>query len=245
MPMIGEIAPKFHAMTTTGEIDFPKDFYGKWVILFSYVSDFSPVCTTEMMTLAAMVNEFREIDTELIGLSGDSLYSHIAWTRKIRELSWKDMKRIDITFPLIADSTKEIATTYGMLCSSGNDHQLARSVYLIDEQGRLRAEMHYPTIIGRNMKEIKRMVVALQKADEEHALIPAEWIPEEDIIIPVPDTCSLATDRIEKVNEDIYCLDWFLSFKQSNFTSENSEKIPEMNPYPTAFPARRRPGFRR
>jgi len=245
MPMIGDIAQSFHATTTFGEINFPTDYYGKWVILFSYIADFTPVCTTEIMTFASMIKEFKDINTELIGLSCDSLYSHIAWIRKIKELAWKDMKRIEVAFPLIADNTKEVSNAYGMLRSGVGFNQLARSVYILDPEGKLRAELHYPNEIGRNIRELKRILLALQKSDSEEALIPAEWIPEEDVILRVPDTCSLAAGRIEKISENIYCLDWFISFKQSNYIPEDVEMIPEVNPYPSAFPLKREFNYRR
>lgn len=244
MPMIGDTAPNFHATTTMGEMDFPKDYYGKWVILFSYVADFTPVCTTEIMTFASMADEFKEIETELVAVSTDSVYSHIAWIRKIKELAWKDMKHLEITFPLIADVSLEVSRTYGMLLSMSGK-QNVRSVFIIDPDGKLRAELHYPVEIGRSIQELKRILIALQKADLEKALIPAEWLPEEDVIIQTPDTCLLAADRIEKINENMYCLDWFLSFKQTNYSADREEKIPEVNPYPSAFPIKRRNNFRR
>ena len=232
MPFLGETAPAFRACSTCGEINFPLDYNGKWVILFRYIGDYSPVCTTEMMIFASMINEFKGINTQLIGLSADSLYSHIAWIRKIKELAWKDMKRVEVTFPLISDTTHEIAQLYGMEQSSAEE--VSRSVYLLDPQGRLRAKLHYPAAIGVNVKELLRMLVALQKAETEGALIPSGWNPQDDVILKVPDSCVAASERIEKVNEDVYCLDWFLSFKQANLESE-SGKIPEFNPFPSGF----------
>lgn len=243
MTMIGEMVPAFHGTTTSGEIDFPKDYYGTWIILFSYIGDYTPVCTTELMTFASMINEFKELNTQLIGLSGDSLYTHIAWLRKIRELAWKDMKRIEVNFPLISDGTYSIAKTYGMLRTSCECNQLARSVYIVDPEGRLRTELHYPSEMGRNIKELKRILQALQKADQEHALIPAQWTPQEDVILEVPDTCTAACDRIEKVNRNTYCLDWFLSFKQSNCTMDEEHLEPEINPFPSAVAMKRKADF--
>ena len=115
MPLIGEKAPAFTAKTTQGQIKFPEDYLGKWVILFSHPADFTPVCTTEFMTFASMMGEFKALNTELIGLSIDSLYAHIAWLRRIRELEWKGMKNLEVTFPLIEDITMEVANKYGMI----------------------------------------------------------------------------------------------------------------------------------
>lgn len=115
MPLIGEDAPAFQAVTTQGNINFPADYKGKWVILFSHPADFTPVCTTEFMTFGTMLEEFKALNTELIGLSVDSLYSHIAWLRKIQELEWNGMKNVNVTFPLIEDIRMEVANKYGMI----------------------------------------------------------------------------------------------------------------------------------
>ena len=115
LPLIGDKAPAFSALTTTGRVNFPEDYEGKWVMFFSHPSDFTPVCTTEFMVMASMQEEFREMNVELLGLSVDSLYSHIAWVRKISELEWNGMKDIKIEFPVIADLNTKVATLYGML----------------------------------------------------------------------------------------------------------------------------------
>ncbi len=246
MPMIGDMAPSFRALTTIGEIDFPRDYYGKWVVLFSYGADFTPVSTTEIMTFASMINEFKEIDVELIGISRDSLYSHIAWIRKIKELVWKDMKHVEITFPLIEDEKNEIVKEYDLVGSTDQDGCLSGSIFIVDQVGKIRTILHYPTSVGINVKEIKRLVIALQKADVEHVLIPAQWLPEDDVMLPIPNNCSAAAERMEKVNENIYSVDWFLSFRQTNLIAEEEDKIvPEVNPYPSAFTVRRRTNFRR
>ncbi len=244
MPLIGDMAPAFHAVTTQGEINFPQDFYGRWVILFSHPADFTPVCTTEFMTFASMMNEFKALGTELVGLSIDSIYSHIAWLRKIRELAWKDMKHVNVTFPLIADITMEIAKKYGMLHPGYSVTQTVRAVFIIDTEGMIRAILYYPASTGRNMQEIKRMIIALQKADCEKIATPANWMPCDDVILPPPGTCGAAMDRIESVNENRYCLDWFLCFQQSECTTDCYNYEPEMNPYPSSFPVRSRYYYR-
>lgn len=245
MPMIGDIAPAFHAVTTQGEMNFPKDYSGKWVVLFSYQMDFTPVCTTELMTFGAMMNEFKELDTELIGLSIASVYSHIAWIRKIKELVWKDIKHVEISIPLIADVSMEIANNYRMMHHDTTIMQTVRSVFIIDPEGKIRAMLYYPVSIGRNIQEIKRIVMALQKADNEKAATPADWTWGEDVMLPPPETCIAAADRVEKVNENMYCLDWFLSFRQTEITTEQKENNPEFNPYPSAYPTRRRNNYRK
>lgn len=243
MPGIGDKAPAFHAVTTQGEMDFPKDYSGKWVVLFSLQMDFTPVCTTELMIFASMIKEFGELDTELIGLSTASVYTHIAWLRKIKELAWKDMKHVEVSFPLIADASMEIAEKYAMLHHRYSKTQTVRAVYIIDPDGTIRAIQFYPASLGRNIQEIKRMIMALQKADRENASIPAQWMPGEDVILPPPKTIVEASDRMEKVNEDMYCLDWFLSFRQAEAHSDSNEKKPEFNPYPSSYPVRRRNAY--
>jgi len=140
MPLIGDPAPSFTATTTQGEINFPRDYEGKWVILFSHPADFTPVCTTEFMTFTRMLPEFKELNTELVGLSVDSLYAHIAWLRKINELEWNGMKNLDVTFPLIEDITMNVANKFGMIQPSQSNTQAVRAVFIIDPKGIIRRE---------------------------------------------------------------------------------------------------------
>jgi probable peroxiredoxin len=129
MPLIGEDAPAFDAVTTQVEIHFPADYKGKWVILFSHPADFTPVCTTEFMTFGSMMEEFKAINTELIGLSVDSLYAHIAWLRKIQELEWNGKKHINVTFPLIEDIRMEVANKYGMIQPGASNTGCQSGIY--------------------------------------------------------------------------------------------------------------------
>ena len=215
MPLIGEDAPAFKAITTQGEINFPEDYKGNWVILFSHPADFTPVCTTEFMTFASMIDEFKAINTELVGLSVDSLYAHIAWLRRIQELEWKDMKHVNVTFPLIEDIRMEVANKYGMIQPNASNTQAVRAVFVIDPNGKIRTILYYPLSTGRNFDEIKRIILALQKADSDHCATPADWRPGDDVIVPTAGTCGTARERMENQSEDQYCLDWFLCFKKS------------------------------
>lgn len=215
MPLIGEDAPAFKAITTQGEINFPEDYKGKWVILFSHPADFTPVCTTEFMTFASMIDEFKAINTELVGLSVDSLYAHIAWLRRIQELEWKDMKHVNVTFPLIEDIRMEVANKYGMIQPNASNTQAVRAVFVIDPNGKIRTILYYPLSTGRNFDEIKRIILALQKADSDHCATPADWCPGDDVIVPTAGSCGTARERMENQSEDQYCLDWFLCFKKS------------------------------
>ncbi len=215
MPLIGERAPAFEAVTTQGKIKFPEDYSGKWVILFSHPADFTPVCTTEFMTFASMLKEFEALNTKLIGLSVDSLYSHIAWLRKIQEIEWNGMKNIEVTFPLIEDIRMEVANKFGMIQPGASNTQAVRAVFVIDPQGVIRTILYYPLSLGRNFDEIKRIVIALQTADKQNCATPANWRPGDDVIVPTAGSCGTAKERMENQNEDQYCLDWFLCFKKN------------------------------
>ena len=213
MPLIGDPAPAFEAVTTQGPIKFPENFKGKWVILFSHPADFTPVCTTEFMTFASMADEFKELNTELVGLSVDSLYAHIAWLRKIQELEWKGMKNVEVKFPLIEDIKMDVAKKYGMIQSQSTT-QAVRAVFFIDPKGIIRTILYYPASLGRNFEEIKRIILGLQKADKDSVATPANWQPGDDTIIPTPGSCGVAKERMESKDENTYCLDWFMCFRK-------------------------------
>jgi len=214
MPLIGDIAPNFVAKTTQGEINFPKDYEGKWIIFFSHPADFTPVCTTEFMTFANMMDDFTALNTQLVGLSVDSLYAHIAWLRKIHELEWKGMKNLEVTFPLIEDIKMDISKKYGMIQPNQSTTQAVRAVFVIDPKGMIRTILYYPLSTGRNFDEIKRIIQALQKADAEGIATPADWRPGEDVIVPPAGSCGKAKERMEEKTDDKYCLDWFICFKR-------------------------------
>ena len=217
MPLIGDKAPSFKAVTTQGEINFPEDFKGKQVILFSHPADFTPVCTTEFMTFATMSEEFKKLNTELVGLSVDSLFSHIAWLRTIKEkIKWKDMENVEVNFPLIEDIKMEVAKKYGMIQPNQSTTQAVRAVFIIDPKGIIRTILYYPLTTGRNFDEIKRIVIALQKADKDGVATPADWRPGDDVIIPTANSCGVAKERVENPDDDTYCLDWFMCFKKES-----------------------------
>lgn len=215
MPLIGDDAPKFKAKTTMGEINFPEDYKGKWVIFFSHPADFTPVCTTEFMTFASMQKELKDLNCELIGLSIDSIYAHIAWLRTIKEkIEYKGMKNVEIMFPLIEDLKMDISKKFGMVQPNASTTQAVRAVFLIDPKAKVRAMLYYPLSNGRNMQEIKRLLLAMQKSDKEQIATPANWQPGDDVIIPPPGSCGVAKERMEKKEEGKYCLDWFMCFRK-------------------------------
>lgn len=212
MPLIGDKAPAFKTMTTQGEISFPEDYKGKWVILFSHPADFTPVCSTEFMTFASMADEFKEINTELIGLSVDSLHSHIAWLRDLETKTWDGIDKPEINFPLIVDIGMNVAKKYGMLHSESSTSTV-RAVFVIDDKGTIRTILYYPASTGRNMQEIKRIVIALQKADADDVATPANWKPGDPVIVPPPATSPEAKDRMTWDEKEYNRLGWYLTFK--------------------------------
>jgi len=216
MPLIGDKCPEFEAMTTQGAIKFPQDFKGKWIVLFSHPADFTPVCTTEFMTFAFRAKEFTELNAALVGLSVDSIPAHIAWLRRIKELEWKKMKNVDVQFPLIEDISMSVANKFGMIMPKQSNTQAVRAVFIIDPEGTIRLILYYPQSTGRNIDEIKRVLMALQKADKDGCATPADWKPGEDTIVPPPKNMKLAKERAELKSGKQYSLDWFLSFNKES-----------------------------
>ena len=215
MPRIGEKAPAFKAVTTQGDIDFPKQFEGSWVILFSHPADFTPVWTSEFMTFATLQEQFAKANCKLVGLSVDGLYSHIAWLRTIKEkIEYKGMKGLKVDFPVIEDLKMEVARLYGMLQPSASDTQAVRAVFFVDPEGTMRAILYYPLSNGRNMDEIKRLLLAMQHSDAYKIATPANWVPGDDVIVPPPPTAPMADERVAGAGDEYTCLDWFLCTKK-------------------------------
>ncbi len=214
MPRIGEKAPAFKAVTTQGEINFPNDYAGSWVILFSHPADFTPVCTSEFMTFASMEEKFANANCKLVGLSVDGLYSHIAWLRTIKEkIEYKGMKNVEVKFPLIEDITMEVAKKYGMIQPGESNTKAVRAVFFIDPKGIIRTVIYYPLSLGRNFDELYRVIIALQTADAFSVATPADWQPGDDVIVPTAGSCGVAKERME-AKEDIKCYDWFFCTKE-------------------------------
>ncbi len=215
LPLIGETAPSFEAETTQGRIRFPEDYSGKWVVFFSHPADFTPVCTTEFMTFAVMQKEFQDLNCELVGLSIDSTFSHIAWLRTIREKAeFRGIRDVEVMFPVISDLTMEVSRAYGMLQPAASTTQAVRAVFVIDPDGKVRAILYYPLSNGRNIPEIKRLVIALQTSDKYKVATPAGWMPGEEVIVPPPGSCGAAKERMAAADPTVRCVDWFLCFKK-------------------------------
>ena len=210
MPMIGDKAPEFRAMTTQGKINFPEDYKGSWTVFFSHPADFTPVCTTEFITFSNMKEQFDSINTRLLGLSIDSLHSHLAWVKSIEEVKWNDTENVKIPFPIVADISMEVSHKYGMLQTVANT-QTVRAVFIIDPDSVIRAILYYPMSTGRNIPEIIRMVKSLQMHDEEGCATPADWNPGEDVLLGSPLTIEEMDERMSGKNDNLEPLSWYLT----------------------------------
>lgn len=210
MPRIGDKAPAFEAMTTQGKIDFPDDYKGRWVILFSHPGDFTPVCTSEFVVFGARQAEFEALNCRLVGLSVGTVPSHIAWLRTIREkIEFRGLKNVDIRFPVIEDVSMKVARAYGMVQPGESDTKAVRAVFFIDPEGVIRAIIYYPLALGRNFDELKRVLVGLQTIDALKISLPADWQPGDDIVVSAVSTLSAAEERMEEAPEGLTCSDWF------------------------------------
>ncbi|MDD3520307.1 MAG: peroxiredoxin [Actinomycetota bacterium] len=205
LPRLGSPAPQFEAVTTHGTIKL-EDFKGSWLILFSHPADFTPVCTTEFVGFAQIHAKLREINCELMGLSIDSVFSHIAWVRNIEEKFG-----VKVEFPVIADLSMDVAKKYGMIMPGDSATETSRAVFVIDDKQILRAMVYYPSSTGRNMDEFLRVVQALQTSDKNGVATPANWRPGEKVIVPPPKTQEMAEERTK--DSSFECKDWYFCKK--------------------------------
>ncbi len=214
MPLIGDDFPEMQVNTTMGEKELPEDYEGKWWILFSHPGDFTPVCTTEFYAFQKRYDEFKELNTELIGLSIDQVHSHLKWAEWIEEELGEE-----IEFPIIADGAGKVAKTLGLI-HSGAGTATVRAVFIMDPESKIRAILFYPAELGRNMDEILRMVRGFQKSEEEGVAIPANW-PENElvedrvILPPASDTETIKERKEQQEAGDIECFDWWLCHRDS------------------------------
>ncbi len=204
---LNEVVPDFTAKTTHGEITLSEWNPDKWVVLFSHPADFTPVCTTEFMAFAELADEFDKRNVALLGNSVDSVYSHIAWKRSIKENF-----DVDIPFPIIADLDMNVSRLFNMIQEATSDTAAIRAVFVLDPDRRLRAMVYYPLDVGRNMPEILRLVDALQTGDEKGVACPANWQPGDMVIEPPPKTYNEAVERMTR--EDLEVTDWYFSKKK-------------------------------
>ncbi len=206
MPRIGDKAPDFEALTTAGMLKLSEYNKDSWVIIFSHPADFTPVCTTEMSAFAVDKAWFEERNTKLLGLSIDSIHSHLAWVNNVREKTG-----VYMDFPIIADLDMKVATLYGMLHPSASTTAAVRAVFFIDPLGVVRLMMYYPLNVGRNMDEIQRVLVALQTVDTCNCALPVNWRPGDKAIVPPPKTLVEMDERI--ANTTYEKIDFYLAKK--------------------------------
>lgn len=206
MLRIGDIAPDFEAVTTKGKIKFSDFAPGKWTVLFSHPADFTPVCTTEMTGFALNKDTFDALNTELLGLSIDSIHSHLAWVNNVREKT-----NVYFDFPIIADIDMKVSKLYGMLQPNESETAAVRAVFFIDPSKKVRLIMYYPLNVGRNMDEIIRVLEALQISDEYKVAIPLNWRKGDKVIVPPPKTLDEMNERM--ADQTIDRIDFYLTTK--------------------------------
>ncbi|NNK80143.1 MAG: peroxiredoxin [Flavobacteriales bacterium] len=207
MPRIGDQAPDFEAVTTKGNIKMSEFAKGKWTVMFSHPADFTPVCTTEMSGFAIRKAEFDALNTELLGLSIDSIHAHLAWVNNVRENTG-----VYFDFPIIADIDMKVSKLYGMLQPNESETAAVRAVFFIDPSKKIRLIMYYPLNVGRNMNEILRVLEALQVSDKNKVAMPLDWKAGEKVIVPPPKTLEEMQERIE--NESYEKVDFYLCKKE-------------------------------
>jgi len=205
MPILGEPAPDFQALTTQGIVKL-SDLKGKWVVMFSHPADFTPVCTTEFIAFSQVADELKELNVHLMGLSIDSVHSHLAWIRNVKE-----KMGVDIPFPIIADLDMNVAKKYGMIHPGQSSTATIRTVFFIDDKGILRAMIYYPLTNGRYIPEIIRLVKALQTTDKHGVATPANWQPGDKVVVPAPKNKE---EMDKRLSEGYECREWYLCFKQ-------------------------------
>ena len=206
MPRINDDAPDFEAKSTQGQIKL-SDYKGKWVVLFSHPADFTPVCTTEFIEFANRNDEFEKRNAQLIGLSIDSVYSHLAWVRNIEQNF-----NVKVKFPVIADLDTKVAQKFGLIHPNASETATVRAVFIIDDKSKVRAVIYYPMSCGRNMDEVVRVLDALQTADKHGVATPANWSPGQDVIVPAPQTQSDAEKRVNQ--SELNVKDWYFAKKK-------------------------------
>ena len=206
LPRINEPAPDFNAVTTHGQKKLA-DYKGRWLVLFSHPADFTPVCTTEFIGFTQRYEEFQKRNTDILGVSIDSIFSHLAWVQNIKE-----KMGVTVPFPIIADLDKKVASAYGMVHPGASDTATVRSVFVIDDKGMIRALVYYPMNAGRNIDEIVRLLDALQTADKHGVACPANWRPGDNVVVPAPKTVADVEKRL--ADDSLDRKDWYLSLKK-------------------------------
>lgn len=214
IPLIGETAPSFNVESTTGTINFPADFGKNWKMLLSHPMDFTPVCSTELIEIAKLQNEFEDLGVKILVVSTDPLDTHRQWKSVLETIEYKNNAKQKILFPIADDTELIIAKLYGMIHRESDNNRDVRGVFIIDSDNKIRAEFFYPQEVGRNMDELIRTVIALQTADKHNVLTPANWNKGNDVLVPFPLKGDMS--RMNKDSGEYYQYSWFMIFKKSN-----------------------------
>jgi peroxiredoxin (alkyl hydroperoxide reductase subunit C) len=214
IPLIGDTAPSFTTESTVGKINFPQDYANSWKIIFSHPRDFTPVCSSELLELAYMQNDFNELNVKLLVLSTDLLSQHFSWKKALEEIEYKGNPTTKIEFPLVPDDEFKISRLYGMLHTPVSTTRDVRGVYIIDPDNVIRSIVFYPMEVGRNIDEIKRTIIALQTTRENNLVVtPANWAPGGDVLLHHLTTENMA--KLERLDPSVYQVSWFMTFKQA------------------------------
>jgi peroxiredoxin (alkyl hydroperoxide reductase subunit C) len=212
IPLIGEKAPSFTAESTNGVINFPEDYSGNWKILFSHPQDFTPVCSSEILELGNLQDQFDKLHTKIVVVSTDPVATHIQWKKALEELNYKDRGTVKIKFPLVDDENLIVAREYGMIHGATNSTRTVRGVFIIDPDNIIKAIYFYPMNIGRSTEELVRTITALQVAAKNNVLTPADWKAGNDVLVPYLPTPG--TKNAEETLKDVYKIAWFMTYKK-------------------------------
>ncbi|MEI6766671.1 MAG: peroxiredoxin [Bacteroidota bacterium] len=211
---LGSDAPAFVAQSTQGKITFPDDYFAKWKIIFSHPADFTPVCTSEIMGLAAIQEDFKKLNTAIIVVSTDGINSHLEWINSMESINYNGLGPVKINFPLIADIGYDVARKYGMVRADTLDRHAIRSVFIIDPENKIRAMFYYPDYVGRNIEEIKRTLIALQMNEKNDVLTPANWKPGDEVLMRSPKTMADADKLKAKEDPALHMVTWYMWFRK-------------------------------
>ena len=213
IPLIGETAPSFTAVTTNGKLKFPGDYGKSWKVLFSHPQDFTPVCTTEILELANLQSQFDKLGVKLVAVSTDQLDTHEQWKKAMESLAFKDRSAVKIEFPLVADADLSVSKKYGMIHAASNTTRDVRGVYIIDPDNIIRAIYFYPKEVGRSTDELLRTLTALQRTKSDNVLTPANWRAGEDVMVPTIPKADASKEEL--TSDGIYNLTWFMWYKKA------------------------------
>jgi peroxiredoxin 2/4 len=210
VPVLGEEAPSFSVQTTNGNINFPRDFGRSWKVLFSHPADFTPVCSSEILELAHMEEEFNKLNAKFLVLSVDSLNRHHDWKKAMEEIDYHGKGTVKINVPLATDRQYRVSRQYGMIHNASSDKKAVRGVFIIDPDNVIQSIVYYPMSVGRSMDEIKRSLIALQTVANKEISTPANWQPGEDVFIHF----KPSAEDLKKADHGIYELAWFMVYQK-------------------------------